>query len=503
MNKGMRDLISNFPLIALRAHFVVLALVIAGHGESRGATVLAAIGDYGERGDGGQYVANMVASNSWQTEYVVTLGDNNSANVEVGAGDWEEILGARYGQFMKARSGPAPNPYPHQTSVVQRFFPIVGDHDIGLSNASGISGYVDYFHTDAGSPVGRLPAGIHTNAESYYDFELPIQGGAGSIRIFAMDSESYATSEESRAAQIGWLRDGLRGSDATWNFVVAHRPPFSSGLHNSDPSMQLPFQQWGADAVLSGHDHLYERLRVTDGTQNQMLYIVNGLGGANNIYPFMKRAPGSEVRYNWDHGAMRIAVTDEEAKFEFFAVELGDDGTTGGTLIDSITLTKSAEPLTPAVTADFNQDGFVDEVDLSIWRAAAGVNGLADANKDGMSDGMDLLAWQRQRSTYRPEPAPAAVVAAVPEPSACLIAALAVMGLIASRSHGNPSPARGANNLYLNGGNIRLYFCRKARAKTPAASKPQPPGSGASVYSSNAKSFEYCPICSGPSANGR
>jgi len=36
--------------------------------------------------------------------------------------------------------------------------------------------------------------------------------------------------------------------------------------------MQLPFQKWGAHAVLAGHDHTYERLRVTDfnATQNAL-----------------------------------------------------------------------------------------------------------------------------------------------------------------------------------------------------------------------------------------
>lgn len=153
---------------------------------------------------------------------------------------------------MKQRSGPGPNPYPSQTSPTQRFFPTVGDHDRG---DGPLAGYIDYFHADPDQPAGRLPAGVHTAAHSYYDVELPIESGSGSIRMFAMDSESFALSAESQAAQIEWLRTGLTASTATWNFVVLHRPPFSSGLHNSSPLMQLPFQQWGADAVFSGHDH--------------------------------------------------------------------------------------------------------------------------------------------------------------------------------------------------------------------------------------------------------
>jgi hypothetical protein len=341
---------------------------------------------------------------------------------------------------MKRRSGPGPNPFPSQTSPTQRFFPTVGDHDRG----DGIlAGYFDYFHVDPDQPAGRLPAGGHTADQSYYDFELPIDGGAGSIRVFAMDSESFALSDQSQSAQIEWLRTGLTSSTATWNFVVLHRPPFSSGLHNSSPLVQLPFQQWGADVVFSGHDHVYERLRVTDASQNQMLYFVDGLGGAN-IYSFHKRQTGSERRYNASHGALRATITDESALFEFFAVDDDGDGMPDPTpaLIDAYTLVKANTPMPPVLTADFNDDGFVSNADLAIWRAAAQLTGdQGDADNDGDSDGADLLVWQAQVSSFQPIGVfgltPASVI--VPEPG---IANLMFFALSLFAPHRRLMPSR-------------------------------------------------------------
>ncbi|QEG33976.1 PEP-CTERM sorting domain-containing protein [Bythopirellula goksoeyrii] len=47
------------------------------------------------------------------------------------------------------------------------------------------------------------------------------------------------------------------------------------------------------------------------------------------------------------------------------------------------------------LSADFNNDGKVDENDLVVWQNAYGANANGDADGDGDSDGKDFLAWQR------------------------------------------------------------------------------------------------------------
>jgi hypothetical protein len=104
-----------------------------------------------------------------------------------------------------------------------------------------------------------------------------------------------------------------------------HHPPFSSGLHGSTDWMQWPFADWGVDAVLSGHDHLYERLSV-DG----LTYFTNGLGGHGAVYDFVNILTQSQARYNQEHGAMRIQATSNWILFEFVNIN--------GEVIDSLTL---------------------------------------------------------------------------------------------------------------------------------------------------------------------
>ena len=68
--------------------------------------------------------------------------------------------------------------------------------------------------------------------------------------------------------------------------------------------------------------------------------------------------------------------------------------------------------------ADFNEDTFVDGVDLGIWDSELGNNANGDADDDGDSDGHDFLIWQQQ---YTGPPAAVAAGMAVPEPSALLL----------------------------------------------------------------------------------
>jgi hypothetical protein len=60
--------------------------------------------------------------------------------------------------------------------------------------------------------------------------------------------------------------------------------------------LRWPFAEWGATAVLAGHDHIYERI-VRDG----IVYFVNGLGGTV-AYEIGNPVEGSQVRFNADFG---------------------------------------------------------------------------------------------------------------------------------------------------------------------------------------------------------
>jgi hypothetical protein len=118
----------------------------------------------------------------------------------------------------------------------------------------------------------------------------------------------------------------MKASTSRWNVVYFHYPPYSSGQHGSITWMRWPFAGWGADAVLSGHDHSYERLTV-DG----LVYFVNGSGGGG-LYDYGEILPESQKRYNSNYGAMRVTATETVMKFEFI--------NRSTTVIDTFELTK-------------------------------------------------------------------------------------------------------------------------------------------------------------------
>ncbi len=160
---------------------------------------------------------------------------------------------------------------------------------------------------------------------------------SGLIEMFAVNSNLGNPLEREHMfmsayqAQIAWLRHGLNTSTAAFRVVVFHHPPFSTARHDPPAAhMRLPFKAWGADLVLSGHQHVYERLEV-DG----LTYIINGLGGHHWIYEIKDCdtiAAGSRVRYNAAHGVMVGVASETRLAMCFYSLEKN------GTLVDEFLL---------------------------------------------------------------------------------------------------------------------------------------------------------------------
>jgi len=256
----------------------------------------AVIGDYGFRGPDELAVAALIES--WQVDFIVTTGDNNYPSGE------SETIDENIGQYYYAYIGNYRGQF-GSGSPKNRFFPSIGNHDWNAQG--GYEPYLAYF---------SLPGN-----ERYYDFEQ------GAVHFFVINSDTNEPDGVGRSSvQAEWLQAGLVDSSAAWQMVVMHHPAYSSGLHTSTEWMQWPFAEWGADAVLAGHDHLYERLEV-DGTP----YLTNGLGGSPSVYDFSLVLPESLVRYNEMQGAMLVEATSDWLSFNFVNIQ--------GELIDSMTLT--------------------------------------------------------------------------------------------------------------------------------------------------------------------
>lgn len=80
------------------------------------------------------------------------------------------------------------------------------------------------------------------------------------------------------------------------------------------------------------------------------------------------------------------------------------------------------------IDGDYNNDGTVDGLDLTLWSeffGQAGENLASDGDEDGDVDGNDFLIWQRNFGNGTATPA----VAAVPEPTGIVLLATAIGAL--------------------------------------------------------------------------
>ncbi|MBV1860228.1 MAG: metallophosphoesterase [Nannocystaceae bacterium] len=270
------------------------------------AVSFVAIGDFGDDSPFEAAVAAQVHAAA--PDIVLTLGDNNYPNGS--AQTIDANIGKHYASFIapyRGTYGPG--------AERNRFFPSLGNHDWRTTD---LQPYLEYF---------ELPGN-----ERYYDFVW------GPVHFFALDSDSAepdGTSVES--VQSRWLQETMRASESPWQVVYMHHAPYSSGRHGSETTMQWPYAQWGADVVLAGHDHHYERIE-RDGA----IFLVNGLSGSPKVYPIGAAIDGSIVRFNETHGALFASATATKLSFSFVT----DEGRT----IDTFELNQSP-PATEPVAA--------------------------------------------------------------------------------------------------------------------------------------------------------
>jgi tartrate-resistant acid phosphatase type 5 len=253
----------------------------------------AVIGDFGLAGDAARDVSTLVKS--WSVGFIITTGDNNYPNGAQATIDTN--IGQYYSDFIFPYAGGFGS-----SATRNRFFPTLGNHDW---ESAGAGPYLAYF---------TLPGN-----ERYYEFVQP------PAHFFAIDSDPNEPDGIAQGSvQAKWLQARLAASTQPYRFVYMHHAPFSSAENGSHPALQWPYAVWGASAVLSGHDHTYERI-MRDGIP----YFVNGFGG-HSKYAFITTVTGSAVRFNGDFGAMLVEVDRKGAVFRFV--------TRGGSVIDTHTV---------------------------------------------------------------------------------------------------------------------------------------------------------------------
>jgi hypothetical protein len=174
--------------------------------------------------------------------------------------------------------------------------PVPGNHDY---RTPGAEGYYDYFGRAAGDP-----------AKGYYSYDL------GRWHLIALNSNCSAIGGcGPRSAQTRWLRADLVASRARCTLAYWHHPRFSSGWHGNDRTYTAFWQALvdaGADVVLVGHDHDYERFAPQDprgrlDLERGVREFVVGTGG-KSLRRFVGSRPNSEARDTSSFGVLELTL---------------------------------------------------------------------------------------------------------------------------------------------------------------------------------------------------
>ena len=186
-------------------------------------------------------------------------------------------------------------------------YAITGNHDIHTDNGAPLRAYMG----DAAARDGRT-----WFSEDLASWHLVVLDG----NCGAFGGRCGASSD-----QVKWLREDLAASAARCTLALWHQPRFSSGSHGNDSAVGPLWDALsaaGADLVLNGHDHDYERFapQDPDGTADAtrgITEIVVGTGGAT-LEPFTKGpASNSAVRIDDAYGVLELTLGSDGWSFRF------------------------------------------------------------------------------------------------------------------------------------------------------------------------------------------
>jgi hypothetical protein len=244
----------------------------------RSAFVIAGAGDIAGTGSGDEQTARIL--DRIDPDVVFTTGDN--AYPDGTPSDFRRYYDPTWGRW-KSSTRPSPGNHDHHTP--------------------GAAGYYAYFGSRAPGP--------------YYSYDL------GSWHLLSLDTELPV---EPGSAQYEWLRRDLAASDAVCTLAYWHKPRYTSGRY-SDLRLTTPLWRLlhaeGAELVLNGHDHNYQRYPPLDPNGNAdpargIREFVVGTGGAG-LYPVRSDAR-REGAYDEAHGVLQLTLRTKGYDWRFVPV---------------------------------------------------------------------------------------------------------------------------------------------------------------------------------------
>jgi hypothetical protein len=176
------------------------------------------------------------------------------------------------------------------------------EYPYGALLNAGVKFYASLGNHD--NPNERFYKPFNMGEKRYYSFRK------GNAEFFALDS-NYMDPQ-----QVDWLNKALHDSGAAWKICFFHHPLYSDGkFHGPDTDLRARlepiFRTNGVRVVLSGHEHVYERIKP----QNGIYYFVLGNSGelrTHNLRPSADTASGSDV----DRDFMEMEIAGDQLYFQ-------------------------------------------------------------------------------------------------------------------------------------------------------------------------------------------
>jgi len=192
-------------------------------------------------------------------------------------------------------------------SIKSRTMPVPGNHEYNSTDAIP---YFDYFGAAAGD-----------RDKGYYAYDL------GGWRIYVLNTNTGTCSAVAcgkGSAQEEWLKADLAANPHPCVLAMWHHPRFSSGRHGNNPVSIALWQDLyaaGAEIILNGHDHTYERFAPMDASGDRddaagIVEMVVGTGGKDH-YEFTRVKPNSLVRNANAWGVLELTLSPGAWSYEF------------------------------------------------------------------------------------------------------------------------------------------------------------------------------------------
>jgi hypothetical protein len=187
-----------------------------------------------------------------------------------------------------------------------RMRPAAGNHEY---DTPGASGFYSYFGAAAGEP-----------GKGYYSYDL------GAWHVVALNSNCGDVGGcHAGSAQEQWLRADLVSNPAKCTVAYLHHAAFSSGNeHGGSPAIRplvRALQDHGAELLMSGHEHDYERFapQTVEGAASPtgVRQFVVGTGGAALRQFKSVPEPNSEVRIAGVYGVLSLRLREDEYQWRF------------------------------------------------------------------------------------------------------------------------------------------------------------------------------------------